>query len=476
MRPRLKIVLGVVTVLLVLLFLRRNLGYFSSPYYLEVLILIEIVLASLWHFEVVFFPLLMVVFLWAGSDPGLFAYPAMSIRWVVLVAGAPVGAVLWMRSRQHAFTALHLAALFCVAAALASAMVSAVPMIALLKVASLFLLFLYGSTGARLAIVGREARFMRGLLLASEVVVFLCALGKFAGLSVLGNPNSLGAVMGVAMTPLLLWGCMVAQTRAEKYRRGAALLVCGSLLYSSLSRASLLAAAVVVVTLCVCLRRQRLLFQGAFLCVLFLAVAAVVRPNQFGNFVSATTSNIVYKGRPEAGLLGSRETPWEQAAAVVKEHPWFGSGFGTSDVGKAPTRMSLDPLGGLYTGEGALREHGNSYLAMTEYMGLLGVVPFAFLLFLVVRMIVQMCLWMRRTANVYHPGIPMAMVLAAGLVHAFFEDWLFAVGYHLCVFFWTLAFLLRDLLPSPARVSVRGASPAHSRILHPVPGPLVPSR
>jgi len=70
----------------------------------------------------------------------------------------------------------------------------------------------------------------------------------------------------------------------------------------------------------------------------------------------------------------------------------------------------------------------------------------------------------------------MAMVLVAGLVHAVFEDWLFAVGYHLCVFFWTMAFLLRDLLPGAPEVNVRGASPACPRIHHPIPGPLVANR
>jgi O-antigen ligase len=462
--------------MLALLFLRRNLEYFSTPLYLEGFILIEIIIASLWYFEVAFFPLLMVVFLWAGSDVGLFAGVATSVRWVVLAMGTPVGAFLWMRSRQHSFTTLHLVALFCVASALASAMMSNVPMIALLKVTSLFLLFFYCSTGARLAIIGREERFMCGLLLGAEVVVFLCSAGVVAGMSLLGNPNSLGAVMAVAITPLLLWGIMVAKTPAERYRRSASALLCGFLLYSSLSRASLLAAAVVVVMLCVCLRRQRLLVRGAFACVLFLATAAVVRPEQFSDFVIAATSNMVYKGKPEMGLLGSRKNPWEETVAVIKEHPWLGSGFGTSDVGKSTPGKSLDLLSGMYTGEGALREHGNSYLAITEYMGLVGVIPFVILLFLTVRMIVQMCSWMWRTTNIYHPGIPMAMVLVAGLVHALFEDWLFAVGYHLCVFFWTLAFLLRDLLPIPAELGVRGVSPSNARIFHTIPGPLVTNR
>jgi hypothetical protein len=70
----------------------------------------------------------------------------------------------------------------------------------------------------------------------------------------------------------------------------------------------------------------------------------------------------------------------------------------------------------------------------------------------------------------------MAMVLMAGLVHAFFEDWLFAVGYHLCVFFWIMAFLLKDLLPSPDEVNVSYPSPAYAPILRPAPGSLVANR
>src|SRR5262249_26347396 len=150
------------------------------------------------------------------------------------------------------------------------------PAIALLKVLSLFLLFLYGSVGARLAMEGREARFLEVLLLGCEVLTFFFTLEILAGMGPLGNPNSMGAIMGVAMTPILLWGFLVARTHAEKLRRGAALLCCGVLLYDSRSRAGLLAAAVAVVTLCVCLRRQRFLAQVTFAGILCLAVAAAV--------------------------------------------------------------------------------------------------------------------------------------------------------------------------------------------------------
>jgi hypothetical protein len=47
------------------------------------------------------------------------------------------------------------------------------------------------------------------------------------------------------------------------------------------------------------------------------------------------------------------------------------------------------------------------------------------------------------------------------MVHAFFEDWLFAVGYYICVFFWALAFILLDFapagtgrLPAPGEINI----------------------
>ena len=68
---------------------------------------------------------------------------------------------------------------------------------------------------------------------------------------------------------------------------------------------------------------------------------------------------------------------------------------------------------------------------------------------------------MRRTSNPYHCAVPLATMLLAGMVHAFFEDWLLAVGYYLCVFFWVMAFLMVDVMPDPVSVPVRGATSAH---------------
>ena len=110
------------------------------------------------------------------------------------------------------------------------------------------------------------------------------------------------------------------------------------------------------------------------------------------------------------------------------------------------------------------REHGSSYMTIAEWVGLLGVLPFVALIAVTVSNVWRVCAWMNRTLDPHHYSIPLAMVVLAGLVHAAFEDWLFAVGYYVCVYFWLCAFLLADLVPDAV------AAPAPSivpRAYHP---------
>ncbi|HEV2699425.1 MAG TPA: hypothetical protein VGU90_15630, partial [Terriglobales bacterium] len=99
-----------------------------------------------------------------------------------------------------------------------------------------------------------------------------------------------------------------------------------------------------------------------------------------------------------------------------------------------------------------IREHGNSYLAIAEWVGLLGVVPFILLLLLAAHNAARVFLWVRSSGDFSSAAIPAAAVVAAGLVHAAFEDWMFAVGYYVCVFFWTIAFILIDVMPHASLV------------------------
>src|SRR5208283_3860913 len=98
------------------------------------------------------------------------------------------------------------------------------------------------------------------------------------------------------------------------------------------------------------------------------------------------------------------------------------------------------------------REHGSSYMTIAEWEGCVGGVPFVGLLALTASNVWRVCVRMKKTLDPHHYSIPLAMVVLAGLVHASFEDWLFAVGAYPSVFFWSFAFLLADLMPTAVAV------------------------
>jgi O-antigen ligase len=207
--------------------------------------------------------------------------------------------------------------------------------------------------------------------------------------------------------------------------------------------------------MCVALRRQVLLVKGAAVLMFLIAIIAVAQPGRFDMLVSSFTEDLIYKGKPQMGILGSRQSPWQETYDVIRKdrNYLFGVGFGTSAAEQEGASSGLM----FRTSGGAVREHGNSYLALVEYVGLLGVVPFLVLLILVLRQIRRGCSLMWRTRDPRHYVIPLVMVCTAGLVHAFFEDWLFAVGFYLTVFFWSCVFALAELqfeqAPVPAMIN-----------------------
>jgi O-antigen ligase len=416
----------------------------------------QLMLLGLWKFRERFFPLMLAAFVWAGTALPMSGAWNMG-RWGVLAVGAVAGLVVYVRDHTHHFGLLHLMALFAVIAAIVSALVSTHPEVAILKAGSLFLLFLYAATGGRLAIISRELRFFSGLLLGCEVLVYICAVTHFVfRYALFGNPNSLGAVMGVVAAPLLMWGYVVSASPDLRRRRGAALALAVLLLLSTYSRASIVAAIVAFLMLCVGLRRYKLLVTGASLALVLALCAVAVAPPEMpsGSMVSV----FVYKGHEQSGALGSRRSVWDQTVRSIRQHPWFGTGFGTS-----VTTYDSMHAGMFASSTATSREHGNSYLAISEWVGMLGVVPFLLMILLLLSQVVRVIAWMRRTGDPFVSAVPIAAVIAAGLVHAAFEDWMFAVGYYLCVFFWVLAFSLFDVLPALAPAAVPLVMPSTSR-------------
>ncbi|MGB9234770.1 MAG: O-antigen ligase family protein [Terriglobales bacterium] len=427
-----------------------HLQYFHDVSFLGGILLIEIVIVCLWKYDQRFFALLMIAFVWAGMHVP-FEDAWTGGRWVVLAAGALTGYVVWMKVPRSHFKSIHLIALFCVLAAFVSASVSPYTQMASFKALSLLLLFLYCSSGARLAALGREERFFKGLLLACEIVTFGTALCYFVlGESIWGNPNALGAAMSIGVFPVLLWGWLTADGPVLKTRRLAALLLCAYLVFFSMARAGMVSMILVTLIFCSCLRQYKLLVKVGGLAVFLVAMGGMVAPSSLNKTFSNFEDAVLYKGHKEEGMLASRKTPWEDSITSIQQHPWFGTGYGTSPTGEDP---------GLYFGRFAssaetVREHGSSYMTIAEWVGLLGVVPFLALLSLTAANVWRVCLWMRRTRNPLHYSIPLAMVLVTGFVHASFEDWLFAVGSYPCVYFWAFAFLLADLIPATAAAPV----------------------
>jgi len=282
-------------------------------------------------------------------------------------------------------------------------------------------------------------------LLACEISVYVSALAYALGFEIWGNANSLGAVEGVIAAPLLLWGALVAQTKNLRVRRTVACLGALYLVYFSVTRAAMLAAALSMIIMLLAVRRNKLILQGLAAACCVLAVTAIATPDRFDERKTSFVAGVIYKGHQAEGLLGSRLTPWQETVRIIQRNPYFGSGFGTSIAGDKPFGEV-----GTFATTSIKREHGSSYLAIAEWVGLLGILPFAVLIFLVVLAIIRVFLFLRRTGNASHYSVPLMMVMIAGLAHAGFEDWLFAVGYYVTILFWVLAFLLMDVMPESA--------------------------
>ena len=419
-------------------------GYFTSQSYLAGILLLECLAAAVWMYRRVFFPLIMVAFLLAGVDLPVGAVWSV-LRWAFLAVGALSGTFLVFKERGHHFGLIHLVAIFAILSALASAAVSQFPQVALLKALSLLLLFLYCSTGARLAATGRESQFFTGLLLGCEV--FTGALVGFyaIGIEMMGNPNSLGAVTGIVLAPVLLWGAFLKDTPFVQRRRFVLYAACMYLAFHSHARAGMATALISSGVLCIALRKYGAVIKGAVVILILASVSAILQPENFSNTISSLKTSVIYKGGAEGSILASRESPWQSAIDSIHTHFWFGTGLGTVETNKDPKQIGM-----FSSNSNVTAENGSSYLSILSGVGILGVVPFSLLLLLLLGKVVRTFSLLVKTGNPCHPAVPLALIMVAGLLHAGFEDWLFAPGNYLCVWFWSLAFILADVAPSSA--------------------------
>ena len=208
--------------------------------------------------------------------------------------------------------------------------------------------------------------------------------------------------------------------------------------------------------LCLAVRKYKLLIEGTTVLVIVLATVALVRPNS----ISFLISSVVYKNGAE-GILTSRISPWQTAVDSIRDHPWFGVGLGTTANG-----ADADEEHGVFSSsQDVTRENGSSYLAILAGVGFVGAIPVAIMLFLLISKIMRTVSFVRSCGSVAHPAILLATVMLAGILHAGFEDWMFAPGNYLCMFFWSLAFIFMDVAPNRAvtrsLMTWRPLAPAH---------------
>jgi O-antigen ligase len=417
--------------------------YFTSQTYLGGILLVEFLVAAVWMYRQVFFPIVIVAFLFSGVNLPVGHFWA-ALRWVFLGVGALTGTFLMLKERGYRFGIFHMVAAFAILATLVSASVSQFKQVALLKAMSFALLFLYGGTGVRLAVTGRENRFFAGLLSGAEIFVGAMAVLYALGIGAMGNPNSLGAVMGVVGAPILFWGVLLDEPALVHRRRWILFGLCIYLTFHSHARAGMAAALASCGLLCLAMRQYKIIIAGVVSVIVLTAAAGIIEPEATLNTFSAVEKSVIYKGAISGNLLASRESPWQAAIGSIQNHLWFGTGLGTAENANDPRRQT-----GMFSSSTEVTtENGSSYLSVLSGVGVLGIIPFSLLLLLLAGKAVRTTAWLRKTGNICHPAVPLAMVMVAGMIHAGFEDWLFAPGYHLCVMFWSLAFILVDVAPS----------------------------
>lgn len=395
--------------------------------------------------------LVMLAFFWAGMAMPLQGF-WLQARWVVLSIATIRGIAGLVKNQPPlTFGMMHFLPLLQAIILVVSYVNSVNPFLTLLKGLTVLVMMVYVLTGARAILVREEVEIRRVMIGFAELFAYVTAAsyGVFQH-RLYGNPNALGAFTGVLVWPILFSDAFSKKPLLSVKRRYAALALCGYFLMQSMSRASILGAAVASMFIMLCDRRRVVQIVRIMLFAMPFAVLNHYYPEYGQNLIET----YIYKGHEV--VLKSRESYWAKSWDYIKEKPWFGYGFGVDPGSYGQWEFGYE------SGEGD-RERGSSLLALLEGVGFLGGSPIlVFLLALLFR------LW--RTAARHRQsdgGLSLSAVLGSILLgataHSLFEGWLLATGFYLCIFFWSLVFIYYDLetrKPRPMRLDTGAASEA----------------
>jgi hypothetical protein len=424
------------------------------------------------------------VFLFACGSSSVHALLAIGHpgRWVALVLLLAASA-WWAWDRRSAASvdlAVAASACFLVALAAVSAAWSVDPRLTFERAVTLGVLVLVALFIAE-AVAGRRSAGERVLvgLVAGSVLVALGGLvvlafshhdavqvattdlpPRFKGMG--QDPNTSSLLFGIAV-PAASWLVMSARTAAQRVARGAGLaLLVGSIVASG-SHGAVLAGAVgagVVVVLGPARARSRLalIFAVAAVAGTGLWIEGLARPSATNPVVASAVPappppkpgyvdaqvNTPLDGELGIPLPGQslrrnlttssgRRQAWGGAIRQAEQRPVAGYGFGTE------ANVFVDRWS---TFSGSLPE--NSYIGIALQLGVAGLVVFGILLGFLGRASV---LQLRRRNPLVALGLG---VLAAGLVAAVFQSYIYSVGNVATLTVWVGAFLLASREPSDA--------------------------
>jgi len=288
-----------------------------------------------------------------------------------------------------------------------------------------------------------------GVLGQGAIVQIGTDLNLYQGLT--GNPNMLGSLMNMAI-PCVLW-------QAYRFREskkwlvfwvGLFALIVGILLLS-VSRASILAAAITCGMVLTVIGIKR---NATFVAIGTIAAASafIAIPDVF----QILEQRYIQKASIDAGseILASRADVWDESYDQAVKGGLAGGGYGV-------TIGDTDFAGG-FTAVGYGREKGNSQLAIVEETGIVGLALYViFLVALFKRAILSVR--RGRDPEMKVMGALVLGALAGQIAQSVFEAWWVAPGSPESAYFWALAGVALGLsvesrkwlaAPQPAQKSV----------------------
>jgi len=189
------------------------------------------------------------------------------------------------------------------------------------------------------------------------------------------------------------------------------------------SRASILALVCgVIIFLILNKKWNMLIYSSTVILVVFFMI-------YFSSFLSNKANELIKKDFP--AFFSSREWLWEPSYRAALNGGLIGLGYGISDPA-----IILTGTGSHYEGERYVREKGNSFLALIEEVGIVGLILFLLPIWYLLKHQKAKSLEQSDTSSINHqpstifhfPTSIIISILAALTIHAQFEAWMVGVG------------------------------------------------